>query len=80
MPANERSKLTILVVEDDWLVRYTVVVAFLQDADCECRGSQWETAVEVLAQLEHLDVVFTDIWLGGQVNGWDVGEADPSTA
>ncbi len=63
----------VLVVEDEWLVRDMI-------AD-HLRCAQWRTleahtgeiAVALLDSGEHVDVVFTDIQLGGALTGWDVG-------
>jgi len=38
-----------------------------------------EAAVTLLKQRNGFDVVFTDIRLGGVVNGWDVGETSRDT-
>lgn len=75
MPATEPAKLTILVVEDEWLVRYSMLT-FLTEAECEViEAHNGEAAVEALRRRDGIDAVFTDIRLGGELNGWDVGEA-----
>ena len=38
-----------------------------------------EAAIDLLHVRNGIDVVVTDIRLGGQVNGWDVGEASRAT-
>jgi len=49
---------------------------FLEDADCSViAAASGEAALAVLQKHDAIDVVFTDIRLGGHVNGWDVGEA-----
>jgi CheY-like chemotaxis protein len=73
------ARLTILVVEDDFLVRLTIV-EFLRQADCEVvEAASGEAAIAVLQKRDGIDVVFTDIRLGGQLNGWDVAEASRAT-
>ena len=64
----------VLIVEDDVLVRTDIVSEFdwhgwkvLDAGD----GAQGVT----LAKENRVDVVITDIQLGGPVTGWDVGEA-----
>jgi CheY-like chemotaxis protein len=66
--------LTALVVEDEALVRCDIV-SVLRDRDwlvLETAGA--EAAIAMLAH-QHVDVVFTDIQLGGLLSGWDVAEA-----
>jgi CheY-like chemotaxis protein len=76
---KQSGKLTILVVEDEWLVRETIVT-FLLASECEVvEAASGEAAVEVLTKRDGIDVVFTDIRLGGKVNGWDVGEVSRET-
>jgi CheY-like chemotaxis protein len=75
MPSLDFPELTILVVEDEWLVR-EVAVAFLRVANCEViEAADGEAAVKILAERRDIDLVFTDIRLGGKLSGWDVGEA-----
>jgi CheY-like chemotaxis protein len=72
---DQPAKLRILVVEDEWLVR-TAISQFLEAAGCRVIEAQnGEKAIEVLHNGDHINVVFTDIRLGGNVNGWDVAEA-----
>jgi CheY-like chemotaxis protein len=72
-------KLRILVVEDEPLVRITMA-EFLRAADCDViEAATGEAAVEVLQQHDGIDVVFTDVRLGGPLNGWDVGEVSRET-
>jgi len=67
--------IVVLVVEDDFMIRedaagylgaagYTV----LQAESGESALSQCDAAVQV-------DILFTDISLGGAATGWDVAEA-----
>jgi CheY-like chemotaxis protein len=73
--ASEHPRLTILVVEDEWLVRLAIT-DFLRASNCEVvEARSGEAAVEALRNGYDIDAVFTDIRLGGEVNGWDVGEA-----
>lgn len=73
--ANTSYELVILVVEDEFLVR-DIIVCHLRDAGClvlEARSG--EQAMELLHPSRAIDVLFTDIELGGDLSGWDVGEA-----
>ena len=71
----DQSQGTVLVVEDEWLVR--------DDIATTLRGAGWqvleantgEGAMEMLAHSARVDILFTDIQLGGPISGWDVAEA-----
>jgi CheY-like chemotaxis protein len=66
---------TILIVEDDAQVR-ELVIAYLEEAGYGIlHAASGEEALAFLARQEAIDVVFTDIRLGGRITGWDVGEA-----
>ena len=66
--------LTVLVVEDEWLVRADVA-AFLRAAGCRViEAADGETALALIEDGALFDVLFTDIALGGRVDGWDLGE------
>ena len=61
---HESKKLTILVVEDEPLVRMAIV-DFLEAAGClAVAAPSGEAAVAVLQQRDGIDVVVTDIRLG----------------
>lgn len=65
----------VLVVEDEWAVRVTISM-YLHEAGCRVyEAASGEVAVDVLQNADVIDVVFTDLRLGGRLNGWDVGEA-----
>jgi CheY-like chemotaxis protein len=65
----------ILVCEDDPLVRM-VIVDYLVDSGClVIEANNGEEAVALIdGPDQQLDVLFTDIRLGGPLNGWDVAE------
>lgn len=73
MSLNGASRV-ILVVEDEWLVREVIVQA-LRDAGWQAiEASTAEDAIALMRTRNHIDVVFTDIQLAGQLCGWDVAE------
>jgi CheY-like chemotaxis protein len=73
--ANNSYKFVVLVVEDELLIR-DYIVSYLRDAGClVLEAPSGERALEMLDPDRPIDVVFTDIRLGGPLNGWDVGEA-----
>ena len=65
----------VLIVEDEWLVR-DVIASDLKDAGWDVlEASTGESAIGLLEDNPHIDVLFTDIQLAGQLSGWDVAEA-----
>jgi len=65
----------ILIVEDDGEVR-RLLVSFFRDMGCTVlEAVTGEQAVAYLDRASSIDVVMTDLHLGGDLNGWDVGEA-----
>jgi CheY-like chemotaxis protein len=75
MSDQQPARLTILVVEDEWLVRRSLV-DFLEASNCAViEAADGEVALATLQRRNGIDVVFTDIRLGGDLSGWDVGEA-----
>ena len=65
----------VLVVEDEWLVR-DVIASDLKDAGWNVlEASTGEGAIGIIEANPHIDVLFTDIQLAGQLNDWDVAEA-----
>jgi two-component system, OmpR family, response regulator len=73
--SEEQSKLMVLVVEDEWFVRLVIVDFLTSLGHTIIEAESGEAALAVLQQRDGLDVLFTDIRLGGKVNGWDVAEA-----
>jgi CheY-like chemotaxis protein len=71
--ADKASGLLILVVEDESLLR-RMVVAHLREAGClVIEASSAEQAMAYLGK--PIDILFTDLRLGGALNGWDIAEA-----
>jgi CheY-like chemotaxis protein len=65
---------TVLVVEDEWLLRADIV-SYLRAAGWRViEASDGETALALVEDGAPVDVLFTDIALGGRVNGWELGE------
>jgi len=77
--SEDPKALTVLVVEDELFIRMTIV-EFLRSSGCDViEAASGEKAVEVLQRRNGIDVVFTDIQLGGMLDGWDVGETSRVT-
>ena len=71
---RSRSEFTILVVEDELLLRMELVDV-LQDAGWNTlEAATGEAASAYLDQDEKIDFLLTDIRLGGAVDGWQVAE------
>jgi CheY-like chemotaxis protein len=68
-----RGSAVVLVVEDEWLLR-DCIAAHLRAAQLRVLDARnGEAALSLLEAGRHIDVLFTDIQLGGAVSGWDVG-------
>ena len=76
MTAQEAKRAwTILIVEDEFFLR-EMVAAYLRDCGWNVlEAASGEDALLHLDETPDIDVVFTDLRLGGALNGWDVGEA-----
>lgn len=67
-------RCTVLVVEDEWLIRMELVDA-LANAGLEVlEASAGEDALAYLEPTNTVDVLVTDIRLLGPLSGWDIAE------
>jgi CheY-like chemotaxis protein len=75
---------TVLIVEDEWLVRMELVAAFEDEGCAVFESASAEDALTHLRGGSCCDLLVTDIRLGGALSGWDLaGEAralDPGIA
>ena len=69
------SRSTVLIVEDEWLIRSGAAAAFEHDGWLVRAVGSGEEALSLLHQPTRIDLVFTDIQLAGSVDGWEVGRA-----
>jgi CheY-like chemotaxis protein len=67
--------LVVLIVEDEALLRYSMAYTLRIDGWLILEASSGEEAVAFLKADEKIDIVFTDITLGGVLTGWDVADA-----
>jgi CheY-like chemotaxis protein len=67
--------LVVLIVEDEPFLRYSMAYALRGDGWLILEASSGEKAVAYLTAGEKVDIVFTDITLGGLLSGWDVADA-----
>jgi CheY-like chemotaxis protein len=71
---SDRSIITVLVVEDEALTRLDLAET-LRSADYEVlEAGNAREALGYLQSGKPVDVVITDIELGGDLTGWDVAE------
>lgn len=74
MGHQRRQVLVILVVEDEFFVRYDIA-DFLREAGHRViESASGEHALMLCRSAAAIDMVFTDINLGGPANGFDVAE------
>jgi DNA-binding response OmpR family regulator len=64
-----------LVVEDDWLLRQTLVDDLTAEGWTVLEAESGESALAAMRNDPGIDLLVTDIRLGGGLNGWDVAEA-----
>jgi hypothetical protein len=65
----------VLVVEDEWLVRATIVDHLHANGCDVIETASGEDAIGLIdGHHQKLDVLFADIRLGGPLSGWDVAE------
>jgi CheY-like chemotaxis protein len=67
--------LTALVVEDDWLLRETIVDALQEIGWTVLEAASGASALTVLREVKTVDLLVTDIQLADAVTGWDIAEA-----
>jgi CheY-like chemotaxis protein len=70
----DRSTITILVVEDEALQRLELVFELQFDGYTTLEAANGEEALIRLDDGRRIDVVITDIQLGGDLTGWDIAE------
>jgi CheY-like chemotaxis protein len=66
---------TVLIVEDEWLVRMELAAAFEDEGCTVLESTSAEDALAGLRLGARIDLLVTDIRLGGMLNGWDLAAA-----
>jgi CheY-like chemotaxis protein len=74
LPVGSASSL-ILVVEDERLIRRTVVGEFRFAGWKVLEACTAEDAIDRIETVPRIDVLFTEIRLAGGLDGWDVADA-----
>ena len=73
--ANGAKALVVLLVEDEFFVRYDIATCLREAGYVVIESGSGEDAVAVYSKSAiMIDMVLTDINLGGSVSGWDVAE------
>ena len=70
-----RKVVTVLVVEDDWLIREDIVTDLRQEGWAVLEAATGVGALQALREAEKVDLLITDIGLADALTGWDVAEA-----
>jgi CheY-like chemotaxis protein len=71
---NPRAKHTVLVVEDEWLLKMELVDELAAAGWRTCEAASGEEALLVLEREPDIGFLVSDIRLGGRVDGWGVAE------
>jgi CheY-like chemotaxis protein len=66
---------TVLIVEDEWLIRADIVYEFHAAGWVTLEAGSGEEALTILREGRQIDVLVTDIRLSGALSGWDVAQA-----
>jgi CheY-like chemotaxis protein len=72
--ANGVKANVVLVVEDEFFLRYGIASALREAGYAVVECGSGEEAVALCRSKAPIDVLFTDINLGGSVSGWEVAE------
>ncbi len=70
-----RKVVTVVVVEDDWIVREDIVTDLRQEGWAVLEAATGAGALKALHEAEKVDLLITDIGLADALTGWDVAEA-----
>ena len=67
--------VTVLVVEDDWMIREDIVIDLRQQGWAVLEAATGAGALKALQDAKKVDLLVTDIGLADALSGWDVAEA-----
>ena len=65
----------VFVVEDEWLLRQDVADALRADGLTVLEASNADAALRIVAESPRIDMLITDVRLGGRITGWDVAQS-----
>ena len=72
--ANGAHALAVLVVEDDFFVRYDIAGCLREAGYAVIESGNGEEALALCKSAISIDMIVTDINLGGSASGWDVAK------
>ena len=72
--ANGAHALAVLVVEDDFFVRYDIAGCLREAGYAVIESGSGEEALALCKSGMPIDMIVTDINLGGSASGWDVAK------
>jgi CheY-like chemotaxis protein len=72
--ANGAHLLVVLVVEDEYFVRFNIATRLRDEGYVVIETASGEEAIALCQSGTSIDIVFTDINLIGPATGWDVAE------
>jgi CheY-like chemotaxis protein len=72
--ANGAHALAVLVVEDDFFVRYDIAGCLREAGYAVIESESGEEALALCKSGMSIDMIVTDINLGGSASGWDVAK------
>jgi CheY-like chemotaxis protein len=70
-----RKAATVLVVEDDWIIREDIVTDLRQEGWAVLEAATGAGALQALHEAGKVDLLITDIGLADALTGWEVAEA-----
>ncbi len=74
MEAQHAAALTVLVVEDESMLRFNII-SYLRDSGfIVVEAESGEQAIAFIRSGQAIDLLITDINLGGPTTGWQVAE------
>ena len=71
---NDKKTPVVLLVEDEFFVRYDIATCLRDAGYVVVESASGEQAIALCRSQTSIDMVFTDINLGGAVSGWEVAE------
>lgn len=72
--ASGAKTLVVLFVEDEFFIRYDIATCLRDAGYVVIESTSGEQAIALARSETSIDMVFTDINLGGPVSGWEVAE------
>ena len=72
--ANGAHALAVLIVEDDFFVRYDIAGCLCEAGYAVIESESGEEALALCKSGMSIDIIVTDINLGGSASGWDVAK------